>query len=101
MKPLGRPGLVLGKASRVTPAFAQPEETHKPAECWEPACQDAPKSVKLSLKSSGSTGGGKPNPGLLNQIQTQVDELCQPCPLLTPGLGQEILDLCVRGVGAA
>lgn len=98
MKSLGRPGLVLGKAWRVTPPeeteethkhtnLFPPEETHKPAECWEPPFQDAPKSVKLSLKSSGSTGGGRAQPGAPEPNSNSSRWVIPALPLADPRFG--------------
>lgn len=67
--------------------------------CHPPSFQDLPKSAKLSLTSWGHfpNWGRQSPPRSCELSSTQVDRLSQPCALLTPLLGQQILGLWGRG----
>ena len=71
----------------MTRAFAQPEEMQKPAGFKESPFQDAPKSVKLSLKSSDSAGHGKPQPGSPEPDATSIRQVVPALPVADPQLG--------------
>ena len=86
----------------MTRAFAQPEEMQKPADFKESPFQDAPKSVKLSLRSSDSAGRGKPQPGSLEPDSTPIRQVVPALPVADPRLGPgDSRPLCERaGVGS-